>query len=162
MGLLVSGALISKYQPSARLLAGWNVFLGFLYVMVKFSFTQMGCDPGELAFGEKNPATGEWNLTTSCNFDCNCKANKVFPVCHRETNQVYYSACHAGCSGLEVNGTVSNCACISDPNAVLSVGTCNEGCFATFITFLGVNAAIKLLDSSGRIGNMLVSYRSVK
>ncbi|ODN05136.1 Solute carrier organic anion transporter family member 1C1 [Orchesella cincta] len=159
VGLLVSGALISKYQPSARLLAGWNVFLGFLYVIVKFSFTQMGCDPGETAFGEKLDS-GEWNLTTSCNLDCNCKSNKVFPVCYRETNQVFYSACHAGCT-VELNGTISNCACIADPMATLTVGTCNQGCFSTFVIFLGVNAAIKLLDSSGRIGNMLVSYRCV-
>ncbi|CAL8069741.1 unnamed protein product [Orchesella dallaii] len=160
IGLLVSGALISKYQPSARLLAGWNVFLGFLYVLVKFSFTQMGCDPGELAFGEKTES-GEWNLTTSCNMDCNCKSNKVFPVCYRETNQVFYSACHAGCN-VNLNGTISDCACLPNPAMdTLTIGTCNQGCFWTFVIFLGVNAAIKLLDSSGRIGNMLVSYRCV-
>lgn len=162
VGLLLSGALISKYQPSARLLAGWNVFLGFLYVIVKISFTQMGCDPGKLAFGEYSDMSGEFNLTMGCNADCNCKSSKVFPVCHMETKEVYYSGCHAGCAS-ESNGTLFDCACIGDSlmPPTVNIGTCNEGCFSVFVTFLGVNALIKLLDSSGRIGNMLVSYRSV-
>lgn len=160
LGLLASGALISKYQPSARFLAAWNVVGGIVLVISKIYYTQLGCDPGELAFGQRNVATGEWNLTVDCNLDCNCRTNKVYPVCHRETNQVYYSACHAGCTGVaEGNGTVFDCACVSQPNAELSVGTCNEGCFTSFMIFLGVNAFIKLMDGTGRIGNLLVSYR---
>jgi hypothetical protein len=158
IGLLVSGALISKYQPSARVLAGWNVVIGILYVIVKISFTQMGCDPGKPAFGDFNTETSTWNLTSQCNVDCNCKVNKIQPVCHRETNEIYYSACHAGCITND-NGTISGCSCIADPMATITLGTCNEGCFTSFVIFLAVNAAIKLLDSSGRIGNMLVGYR---
>ena len=154
-GLLISGYLISKFQPSARKLAGWNVFLGFLYVLVKITFTQMGCDTGEIAYGSINSETsvgaGSWNLTATCNADCNCKVNKMLPVCFKEENRVYYSACHAGCTTF-VNSTGSDCSCLPTPESTVTLGTCSEGCYKTFLVFLGVNALIKLLDSSGRIG----------
>ncbi|OXA43717.1 Solute carrier organic anion transporter family member 1A2 [Folsomia candida] len=162
IGLLLSGWLISKYQPRARLLAGWNVIISLLYVLVKISFTQMGCHQGAPNFGSHNEETGTWNLTVACNADCNCKANKISPVCWKEKQTIFYSACHAGCTTFQ-DGGVSNCSCIdADPTAILTPGTCNEGCLTMFLIFLGVNAFIKLIDSSGRIGNMLVSYRCVE
>lgn len=133
------------------------MFLGFLYVAVKAYFTQLGCDAGNLQYGEKT-GDNDWNLTATCNADCGCKVNKIFPVCYPPENKLFYSACHAGCTTFD-NGTISNCTCLGDPNLQVTLGTCSEGCFSTFVTFLGINAFIKLLDSSGRIGNMLVSYR---
>jgi hypothetical protein len=98
VGLLLSGWLISRYQPRARYLAAWNVFISLMYVLVKISFTQMGCNPGEASFGEQDPVTGTWDLNVPCNTDCQCKANKIQPVCWPEKNQIFYSACHGGLS----------------------------------------------------------------
>lgn len=113
------------------MLAGWNVFLAFSYVLVKISFTQMGCDPGIPNFGEHDSTSATWNLTSSCNIDCNCMANKIQPVCYREKNEIFYSACHAGCTiGDPLDDgsfAISNCSCLPDPKIVLTQGTCNEG-----------------------------------
>ncbi|CAG7725964.1 unnamed protein product [Allacma fusca] len=160
VGLLTSGWLISKYKPSARVLAGWNVFIGFLYVAVKISFTQMGCNREKFSFLTETSDGMTLNLTSSCNTDCNCLNNKFAPVCDKVSNQLFYSACHAGCTSY-ANGTISNCACLASPESTVTLGTCNEGCFYTFIVFLGMNAFIKLIDGSGRVGNLLVSYRCV-
>jgi hypothetical protein len=161
IGLILSGFLISKFQPSARKLAGWNVFIGFMYVIVKASFTQMGCDQGDIFFGASSTENdGLRNLTAECNVDCNCKVNKMFPVCYKETNTMFYSACHAGCT-YHVNGTISDCSCLPSPSDELKMGPCSENCWNMFLVFLGVSAVIKLIDSSGRIGNMLVSYRCI-
>jgi len=155
---MLSGFLISKYQPSARKLAAWNAILAFIYVGAKISFTQLGCDLGEITFGTQNEDQ-TWNLTTQCNTNCDCQASKLLPVCFKEENKVFYSACHAGCTSYD-DGIISNCSCISDsPAATVTLGSCAESCSKVFIIFMAINALIKLLDSTGRIGNMLVSYR---
>jgi organic anion transporter 5A len=156
-GMMLSGFLISRFQFSARKLAGWNVFTAMLYVLVKISFTQLGCDVGKISFGTPM-SDGTWNLTSSCNADCNCKTSKILPVCYKEERTVFYSACHAGCTVYE-NETMGNCACIPDPNATVTLGNCAEGCASIFAVFLIISALIKFIDATGRIGNMLVSYR---
>ena len=158
VGLLSSGYLISKFQPRARVLAAWNVLIGIIYVAVKISFTQMGCAKEKYNFMTDGPDGLTLNLTSSCNSDCNCLTNKFAPVCDKSTNQLYYSACHAGCTSF-ADGTISNCSCLSNPTDTVKLGTCNEECFTTFVVFLAMNAFIKLIDGSGRIGNLLVSYR---
>lgn len=41
-----------------------------------------------------------------CNQNCSC-SNYYNPVCHNESNIVYYSSCHAGCNGsVETKGSV--------------------------------------------------------
>lgn len=157
-GMMLSGILISKFQPSARLLAGWNVAVAIISVATMAAFTQLGCNAGNPSFGTKTP-DGTWNLTSECNTECNCKTSKILPICHKETNTVYYSACHAGCMSFE-NNTISNCKCIGD-NATVALGNCSEGCTAIFILFLAIGALIKFCDATGRIGNMLISYRCV-
>lgn len=160
-GMMLSGILISKFQPSARKLAFWNVVVAFTSVAVMASFTQLGCNVGNIAFGNQNPSDGTWNLTTECNADCNCKTSKILPVCYKETNTVYYSACHAGCTLYE-NNTLSNCKCVGAGDATLTLGNCSEGCTGIFILFLSISALIKFFDATGRIGNMLISYRCVE
>lgn len=160
-GMVLSGILISKFKPSARKLAGWNVIVAFISVATMVSFTQLGCNVGTASFGTQAP-DGTWNLTAQCNQDCNCKTSKILPVCHTETSTVYYSACHAGCSVYE-NETISNCKCVSDdPGVTVKLGNCSEGCMGIFILFLAISALIKFCDATGRIGNMLISYRCVE
>ncbi len=158
-GMLLSGFLISRFQFSARKLAAWNVFTAFLYVAVKISFTQIGCDVGNIEFGTKL-SDGTWNLSSTCNEDCNCKTSKILPVCYKEENTVYYSACHAGCTSFDKEmQTFSNCSCINNENPTVVLGNCSEGCAKVFLLFLAISALIKFIDSTGRIGNMLISYR---
>jgi len=131
---------------------------GLLHVVVMIALTQLGCDIGEIQFGAKNPSGSTWNLTSNCNLGCNCKTSKILPVCYQEENTVFYSACHAGCETMNGN-SIGNCSCIPDPHATLTLGNCSTGCGQIFLIFLIVGAVINFIDATGRIGNMLVSYR---
>ena len=158
-GLLLSGFLISRFQFTARQLAGWNTLTGLIHMFVMFSFVSLGCDGGDFSFGTKHD-NGTFDLTLPCNTNCHCHTNKILPVCYKETNTVFYSACHAGCEVYnEMNQSSTHCACLPNPNDTVSVGNCGESCSHIFLIFLGVNALIKFVDSTGRIGNMLISYR---
>lgn len=47
IGVLCSGFLISKYRPSARYMAAWNVIVGAITVMGMLSYTMLGCPDNE-------------------------------------------------------------------------------------------------------------------
>ena len=43
LGFLVSGAVISKYKPSPRILLGWNVIIGVAYIVGEAGFLFLSC-----------------------------------------------------------------------------------------------------------------------
>ena len=43
MGLLLSGFIVSKFKPSARLISGYNVVLGLVYFSTLLIFSMLGC-----------------------------------------------------------------------------------------------------------------------
>lgn len=47
IGVLSSGFIISKYKPSARSMAAWNVIVGTLTVLGMLSYTMLGCADNE-------------------------------------------------------------------------------------------------------------------
>lgn len=47
IGVLLSGFVISKYKPSARYMAAWNVIVGFLTVVGIVSYAFIGCPGNE-------------------------------------------------------------------------------------------------------------------
>lgn len=55
IGVLVSGVIISKYKPRARVLAAWNVAVGAISVLGMLSYMYLGCDA---------PSTTQINLLT--------------------------------------------------------------------------------------------------
>jgi len=44
VGVLMSGIVISRFKPRARLLAGWNFFVGAISVLGMISYVYLGCD----------------------------------------------------------------------------------------------------------------------
>lgn len=42
-GVLISGIVISKFRPSARYLASWNVLIGAISVLGIISYAYLGC-----------------------------------------------------------------------------------------------------------------------
>lgn len=102
---------------------------------------------------------------------------KYSPVCHEPTKTTFFSACHAGCKIIINDTTFGNCACVNDgltsimnnlrnsrshSNDWVNAGPCKEDCFNPYITFSIVTMTINLIASSGRTGNILVSYRCVE
>lgn len=56
LGILVAGWVISRYKPNARVMAAWNVIVGFITVAGMLSYAFLGCTENEQSF-TLNPAT---------------------------------------------------------------------------------------------------------
>lgn len=121
-----------------------------------------------------------------CNADCACDYVKYSPVCGNDRN-TYISACHAGCKGQTIENDVTvytNCSCIAaGPSGTTAVeystifsgqnrttdveysggsatpGSCPVNCYRQFVIFLAVMCFMKLIGSTGRATNFLVTVR---
>lgn len=168
-GILVAGFVITKFKPSARYLALWNVIVGFLSVLFVLSFSFMGCE------GDKHTVHVSVDVAP-CNALCNCDFVKYSPVCGAD-GVTYVSACHAGCTRttmLNKTKSFNECTCIDDgeqyeispdhfinPGEAVS-GTCPVHCQSMLMTFLIVICLMKFIGSSGRASNFLVGIRCVE
>ncbi|OWF46446.1 solute carrier organic anion transporter family member 4A1-like [Mizuhopecten yessoensis] len=74
----------------------------------------------------------------ACQGSCDCTSSAYTPVCGQDNN-LYYSACHAGCSTKASAGQdtrYGNCSCVAsrlnvpvtDENAVAILGRCEDNC----------------------------------
>lgn len=57
LGILLSGFVISKFKPTARYMAAWNVFVGIVSVIGMLTYTMLGCPNNERSV-VRNYATG--------------------------------------------------------------------------------------------------------
>lgn len=176
IGILASGLIITKFKPSARKMAMWNVLVGALTAIGYLSYNFLGCPANDNAvvmnYGPTVGGSAIDNLAT-CNQNCNCDYVKYAPVCG-EDQRTYISACHAGCTERQIFNAVSNttktifenCACIPGLNNVTDFGTATPGscpidCSREFYIFLAVMCLLKFLGSSGMATNFLVGVRCV-
>ena len=97
----------------------------------------------------------------------------------------FFSACHAGCKTVLPKGEFGNCSCINDQiniesefstsplldkelysttnmMDIVKPGKCKTDCKTPFVIFTAIMCLIQLLTCSGKIGNVLVNYRSVE
>ncbi|PSN49394.1 hypothetical protein C0J52_12003, partial [Blattella germanica] len=162
LGVLTSGIIITKFKPSARYLAGWNVFAEALEVIGNFSFIFITCSVDNLE-GSMKPDQS-WNMTTNCNNNCGCGPNLAYsPVCSSDGTKTFYSPCHAGCQVMNtINGTrtYDNCSCI-DPGGWVVKGPCHVDCSTPFAIFLIIQCLIKFFSAAGRAGNAIIQFRCV-
>lgn len=159
-GVLLSGLMISKFKPSARYLAGWNVVVGAISIAGIVSYAYLGCVETDI----KSPLlpTGELNPVSQCNKDCACDYVKYNPVCSADGEDSFISACHAGCKRQQLlNGTkiFSDCSCISSGKA--TSGNCIVDCYSKFYIFLTVVCILKFSGATGRASNFLVTVRYI-
>ena len=172
IGILASGLIISKFKPSARKMAAWNVIVGLLTTIGYLSYNFLGCTANDNAVVMNYGPIAPGSLGT-CNSDCHCDYVKYAPVCG-EDQRTYISACHAGCTERTVfdatqNTTrtiFENCSCIPGLNNATTFGTATPGacpidCSREFHIFLFVMCFLKFLGSSGMSTNFLVGVRSV-
>ncbi|XP_015376855.1 PREDICTED: solute carrier organic anion transporter family member 4C1-like [Diuraphis noxia] len=164
LGIVTSGLVISKFKPSPRSLAMWNFIAEALEVVGHLAYIFLGCAAEDL-HGQWN-ADKTWNLTMDCNVGCNCgKSMNYNPVCSFDGSTTFYSPCYAGCT-LEtiVNGSVkaySNCTCIGGLGTATE-GGCPVACGHDFIIFLALMGVMRFLSSTGRSGNTIIQFRSVR
>lgn len=106
-GFLISGFVITKYRPSPRKLFGWNVIIGFGYMLGQVSYIFLSCDNNYI-----NNFSGTLNLTAQCNANCSCTGVAYSPVCYEPTSTTFFSPCHAGCNTWnDKEKFYDNCAC---------------------------------------------------
>ncbi|XP_051170810.1 solute carrier organic anion transporter family member 74D [Leptopilina boulardi] len=187
LGFLVSGIVISKYKPGPRILLGWNVIIGLSYILGQIAFLFLSC-PGTQIQGI-DPNSMQINLNFPCNADCSCDNVKYSPVCYEPTMTTFFSACHAGCKKVLSNGEYGNCSCTQNQmniqhsyyelNAnissltedgylttnifdIVKAGACKNDCKKPYLILTIIMCLIQLLTCSGKIGNVLVNYRSVE
>jgi len=162
-GILAAGFVITKFKPSARYLAFWNVIVGLLSVLCVLSFSFMGCDE------TKNAIKTSYDTAPSCNVACNCDFVKYSPVCGAD-GLTYISACHAGCTEISMRNRTKmfgQCACVdpTDENKFhqsAKLGPCPINCKSKLMMFLIVVCFMKFLGASGRASNFLVGIRCVE
>lgn len=164
MGIIVSGAVMSKFKPRCRYLAAWNVIVEALDAIVHLCYGFLTCSVEDL-HGEMNPDKS-WNLTADCNTDCHCGPNvKYSPICAVDGSNSFFSACHAGCTSVEmINGTkmYGNCSCIGPEGMGWAVdGSCAVDCTTNFTIFLALQCIMRFCVASGRAGNTIIQFRCV-
>ncbi|BES95818.1 Organic anion [Nesidiocoris tenuis] len=162
IGILSSGAAVSRLKPRPSYLAFWNVVTESVDVIGTLLFAFIGCQKDDLhGFAD---STGKWILDQTCNSHCACDASIQYsPVCAEDRSQMYFSACHAGCTeSVLMNGTkmFTNCSCVGG-SGIAVPGPCPIDCDKQFYTFLALLCLMKFLSSTGRAGNTIIQYRSV-
>lgn len=191
IGMLASGFVIARLKPSARILSGWNVVLGALFLISLISFAFLGCPTSKVA-----PAGN------ACALGCECAHVPMQPVCSKDGVTNFYSPCAAGCKTHAGEKVFGECACAreewEESNATLSEewvkkdllagwryhsqnmikrarmlvspseysdevsnGWCPVDCGSVFSTFGTVMFVLMVLGSTGRIGNVLVALRCI-
>lgn len=161
MGILAAGYFITKFKPSGKSLAMWNVIVGVSSVLAIFSFTFMECQHSRNAVVVEN--------NDMCLSNCHCSLVKYSPVCGAD-GRTYISACHAGCSELiTMNNTrtYGSCSCVNGfvnngPINSAIPGPCPIDCSKQLYMFLAVMCFIKFIGATGRASNFLVGLRCVE
>ena len=181
VGILLSGLVLGRFKFRARVITGWNVFIGATGVVFFLAMSFVACPRLELA-----PA---------CDSSCHCSTTSFQPTCSSDGSTLFFSPCQAGCAeaatinlsleGREVARKVfSSCSCVASnrsspwwtsslsplsslsaaqqPSDSAIAGYCPFDCSTQFSLFVGLLSAFSLLTSTGRIGNQLVSLRAVQ
>lgn len=182
VGIVISGVVILKFNPTARSVAAWIAFTAFVYSCGMALLMFIGCPMDDMA-GLKLNGTEQFlshspNASYSknqffelnCNLTCNCDFEKFSPICGAD-GLTYFSSCYAGCNqSVTENGVMkfSNCECISgaveylgeftDKTQDAVSGFC-EGKCNKFLPFILLFSFFVFMHSTGEVGSMLLIMR---
>ncbi|KAM8973796.1 LOW QUALITY PROTEIN: solute carrier organic anion transporter family member 1C1-like [Pelodytes ibericus] len=176
LGIFSGGVIMKKFRmdsigASKLLLASFGI--GYLMLLSLFA---MGCKNSPVAgltvsYQGLQQISYNENAESDCNLSCRCPKNHWAPVCG-DNGITYYSACFAGCLGL--NGTEKtaiyyNCSCVaprgrsSHSNSAVP-GLCNKGnaCSKMFIYFVVISVITSFTLSFGGTPGYILLLRCIK
>ncbi|OAD56261.1 Solute carrier organic anion transporter family member 4C1 [Eufriesea mexicana] len=190
LGFLLSGLVISKFKPSPRPLLAWNVFVGVCFVAGQILFIFLGCsDIGieglNLETMQMNLTS---NCNIDCNCEgvkyspvCHVESKTTFfSACHAGCQTIINDKEFGNCSCLPLLDTSSlrshfdyttdghskdQSIYVDDAHMMnfdkVRAGPCTNDCSGPYVLFIVLTCIIHTLACSGKIGNVLVNYRSV-
>lgn len=166
LGVLLSGAVISKYKPRTRYMAAWNVIVGVISALGFIVYLFIGCPANETAIAMN---IQHMNSNSTCNLGCHCDYVSYNPVCGEDL-ETYISPCHAGCllasTDKENRKVYKECSCIVSKNAPNGKGFATDGpcpvdCYQSFVIFIAVSCCLTFIGSTCRASGFLLSVRCV-
>ncbi|XP_017789813.1 PREDICTED: solute carrier organic anion transporter family member 5A1-like [Habropoda laboriosa] len=190
LGFLLSGLIICKFQPGPRPLLAWNVFVGLCFVAGQILFIFLGCTDVSIQGLdlETMQMNLTYNCNTGCN--CNgvkyspvchlASRTTFFSACHAGCQTIISDKEFGNCSCLPLPGssnfenhssysellTEDQLIYMDGPSEMLNfdkvrAGPCVNDCSHPYLLFTVLTCIIQTLACSGKIGNVLVNYRSV-
>lgn len=113
IGIVLSGYILSKFKPSARLIAASNTLVDFLTVAGIICYIFIGCKGVDQLKSITTTGVG-------CSASCHCEYVHYAPICS-PNNVTFISACHAGCTGTSKDPfghtLYTGCECIQPTNS---------------------------------------------
>ena len=191
LGFLLSGMIISKFKPGPRPLLAWNVFVGVCFVAGQIVFIFLGCaDNGIKGLDlDTMQMTLTSSCNEACNCEgvkyspvCHVPSKTTFfSACHAGCRTIINDKEFGNCSCLPLS-SVSNFQNVFGYDTMqplvqdqliysnnlqtinydkVRAGICSNDCSGPYLLFTVLSCIIQTLACSGKIGNVLVNYRSV-
>ncbi|XP_053394357.1 solute carrier organic anion transporter family member 4A1-like isoform X2 [Mercenaria mercenaria] len=137
VGMFLGGLLIRIFHLEIVGMLRLNVVATFIACVLGISYLA-ACPETQLAGLEVTYPNESMidGYTAGCNTMCSCEDMSFHPVCG-DDGIVYYSACHAGCSGPPAAPMepYTNCSCVAQSlgsavtiDTKASPGRCDDGC----------------------------------
>ena len=134
VGILLSGAVLTKFRFRSRIVTAWNVILSALGVISFIIMSFVACPRLEISGLNTTSVSPVPTSVTpvsalaSCQSSCGCSKSAFSPTCSSDGVSVFFSPCHAGCSevrrenvtisGRRVERKVySSCSCLQNQEA---------------------------------------------
>ncbi|KAF8796524.1 Solute carrier organic anion transporter like protein [Argiope bruennichi] len=167
LGILFGGIAIRKFKPRPRVMTGGIVIAESFSFIALILCMLITCPVPEMT-GTSSITQPDFNLQNDCNTDCLCTTKVYTPVCGPDGKSTYFSPCHAGCTGYNKTGKkeyFTDCKCVHNTTGHIITGDASKS-YCGFecqwlITFVVVLSLGKLVSSTARVANALVTLRCV-
>ncbi|XP_067138878.1 solute carrier organic anion transporter family member 74D-like isoform X2 [Centruroides vittatus] len=168
IGILLGGAVIRKFQPRARYLTAYMIFVDIFAMFGLLINMLIGCSPPTMS--GTTQINKQIELYNECNANCGCTRHIFEPVCGSDNQSTFFSPCFAGCTGI--NDTLgsnifTNCSCAYNSSGYLppQIENVNGGyCFLDcnmFLPYIIILSFSKFIASTGRVGSAIITLRCV-
>ncbi|XP_044012488.1 solute carrier organic anion transporter family member 1A5-like isoform X2 [Aphidius gifuensis] len=165
--VILSGLIISKLRPRAKWLVCYNIGALIIASLIIFYLAFVTCNKTSIVGSNSSGSVS--SLLRYCNKDCRCSRDANFqPVCNKDYSIVFYTPCHAGCTGIKNTGNkkiFTGCNCIEEITGLLGNEATQGPCVSTkcqigWIVFEISTILAYMLIASCAVSSLLIGLRS--